>query len=166
MVITFQVFAILFGYLGAYSASKKNILIFYIISTIFSVLMFYSVGKYAAILPVATTGIRYFIFIFKDKYKTIYPLLFCLLLHLIALVLSTKTLVDVIPSILVISGCLIYWFYDDEKLKGSAFILNIPWIFYYLYCGLYLTTINTLIQTVLMGIAYIKLKHNKVELKS
>ena len=124
--------------------------------------MFYSAGKFAAILPVATTGIRYFVFIFKDKYKTKYPLYFCLLLHIIGLIISTKTIIDIIPSLIVIAGCLVYWYLDGAKLKAWTFILNIPWIFYYIYCELYLTMINTIVQCILMIIAYFKLKKDKL----
>ena len=161
MTLLFQVFQILFSYLGCYSVKKKNILTFYVISTIFSMLMFWSVGKYAAILPILTTGIRYFVFIFKDKYKNKIPFYLCLLLHIIALFLSVKTTVDIIPSLLVIAGCFIYWYLDDIKLKASMFILNIPWIAYYFYCGLYLTTLNVIIQSILIGIAYLKLRKQK-----
>lgn len=163
MEIVFQALSILFGYLGAYSPKKRNIFIFYIISVIFSILMFYSVGKTAAILPVATTGIRYFIYIFKDKYKTNYPFYFCLLLHISALFLSTKTAIDLIPSLLVITGCFVYWYLDGAKLKLYVFILNIPWIFYYAFCGLYLSAVNAFVQTVLMIITYFKLKNNTIE---
>ena len=161
MAIAFQSLEIFFGYLGAYSVKKKNIFTFYVISTVFSILMFWSVGKIAAILPILTTGIRYFIFIFKDDYKTKIPLYFCLFLHTVALILSTHSFVDVIPSALVIIGCFIYWYLDGAKLKGSIFIINIPWIIYYIFCGLYLTTVNATIQTILVGLAYLKLKNNK-----
>ncbi len=160
METIFQILEIAFGYLGSYSTKKRNIFIFYIISTIFSALMFWSVGKYAAILPVLTTGIRYFVFIFKDKYKTQLPLILCLIMHTTVLFISAKTLVDIIPSALVIIACLIYWYLDKEKLKLSIFIINIPWIIYYFYCGLYLTAINAIIQTILIGIAYLKLRKN------
>ena len=163
MVLALQVLVILFGYLGAYAPKKKNIFIFYVISTIFSVLMFYSVKKYAAILPVATTGIRYFVFIFKDKYKTKYPLYICLLLHVIGMIISTKALVDIVPSAIVIAGCFVYWYLDEAKLKLGALLLNIPWIFYYIYCGLYLTMVNTIVQCILMGIAYFKLKKKETK---
>lgn len=166
MVLVLQVLVILFGYLGAYATKKKNIFVFYIISTIFSILMFYSVKKYAAILPVATTGIRYFVFIFKEKYKTKYPLYICLLLHIVGMIISTKTFVDIIPSLIVIAGCLVYWYFDNAKLKLGAFILNIPWIFYYIYCGLYLTMINTIVQCILMGIAYFKLRKKEVVIET
>ncbi|MBP3255663.1 MAG: YgjV family protein [Clostridia bacterium] len=149
---------IFFGYLGAYSTKKRNIFIFYVLGTIFSILMFWSVGSYAAILPVLTTGIRYFIFIFKDKYKTELPLIFCLIMHFIVLFISAKTPIDIVPSALVIIGCLIYWYLDKEKLKMAIFLINIPWILYYFYCGLYLTTINAIIQTILVGIAYLNLR--------
>ena len=166
MEIIFQSLDILFGYLGAYSTKKRNIFTFYVLGTIFSVLAFWSVGSYAAILPVLTTGIRYFVFIFKDKYKTELPLVFCLIMHCIVLLISAKTAMDIIPSALVIFGCLIYWYLDKEKLKMAIFLINIPWILYYIYCGLYLTTINGIIQTALVGIAYITLvkksKMNKV----
>ena len=39
----------------------------------------------------------------------------------------------------------------------GIFILNIPWILYYIYSGLYLTAINASIQTMLIGIAYLTL---------
>ena len=158
MKIIFQALEIFFGYLGSYSTKKKNIFTFFVISSIFSILMFWSVGQMAAILPILVTGIRYFVFIFKDKYKTELPLCFCLILHTIALVLSTKTVVDSIPSVLVIIGCLIYWYLDEEKLKAAIFIINIPWILYYIFCGLYIVALNSIIQTILVGIAYLKLK--------
>ena len=158
MEIIFQILKILFGYLGAYSTKKRNIFTFYVLGTVFSALMFWSVGSYAAILPTLTTGIRYFIFIFKDKYKTKLPLIFCLIMHTIVLIISSKTVIDILPSALVIIGCLIYWYLDKEKLKMSIFIINIPWIMYYFYCGLYLATINATIQTILIGIAYLNLR--------
>ena len=161
MVLIFQALEIFFGYLGIYSTKKRNIFIFFVISTIFSILSFYSVGKIAAILPVATTGIRYFIFIFKDNYKTKYPLYFCLLLHTVALIISTKTIVDIIPSLLVISGCLIYWYLDKTKLKGSLLILNVFWLAYYIYCGLYLTSINVVLQNIVLAISYYKIKEEE-----
>ncbi|MBR3368292.1 YgjV family protein [Candidatus Saccharibacteria bacterium] len=162
IVIVLQILEILFGYLGSYSIKKRNIFIFYAISVIFTILMFWSVGKTAAILPVATTGIRYFIFIFRKKYKTNLPLYFCLLLHVISLVLSIgSSFEDLIPSVLVLAGCLIYWFLDGSKLKGSIFALNIPWIIYYLICGLYVVAINTVIQNALVGIAYFRLKRKE-----
>ena len=168
MEIVFQILEIFFGYLGAYSTKKRNIFTFYVLGTVFSILMFWSVGSYAAILPVLTTGIRYFIFIFKDKYKTELPLVFCLLMHTIVLIISAKTAIDIVPSALVIIGCLIYWYLDKEKLKMAIFLINIPWILYYFYCGLYLTTINAIIQTILVGIAYLNLrrmsKMNKLSL--
>ncbi len=161
MDIVFQALGILFGYIGCYSIKKRNILISYVISTAFSMLMFWSVKQYAAILPVLTTGIRYFVFIFKDKYKTKMPFYFCLLLHLIAMILSVKTLIDLIPSILVIAGCFVYWYFDDLKLKIGTLAINIPWIIYYIYSKLYLTTLNVTIQTILIGIACFKLKKSK-----
>ena len=161
MTIAFQSLEILFSYLGCYSIKKKNILIFYVISAIFSMLMFWSVKEYAAILPVLTTGIRYFVFIFKDKYKTKFPLYFCLVLHFIALFISVSTIIDLVPSLLVIFGCLIYWYCDGLDLKRNIFFLNIPWILYYFYCSLYLVTLNAIIQTVLVGIACLKLKKKK-----
>ena len=163
MKIALQVFQIFFGYLGSYSVKKKNILIFYLISTLFSMLMFWSVKEYAAILPVLTTGIRYFVFIFKDNYKTRIPLYFCLLLHFLALFLSVKTPIDFIPSVLVICGCLVYWFFDDLKLKLAAIIINIPWIGYYIYCGLYLTTVNVIVQCILLGLACLKIRKNNLK---
>ena len=161
MKIIFQILEIFFGYLGSYSTKKRNIFIFYVIGTIFSALMFWSVGNYAAILPVLTTGIRYFVFIYKDKYKTELPLIGCLIMHFVVLFISTKTLTDMIPSALVIIGCLIYWYLDKEKLKAAIFLINIPWILYYIFCGLEITAINATIQTILVGIAYLKLSNRK-----
>ena len=168
MKIVLQALVILFNYLGAYSTEKKNIFIFFVISTIFSILMFYYVGQYAAILPVATTGIRYFIYIFKNKYKTKFPLYFCLTMHIIAFIISTnsiKTIVDIIPSVLVIIGCIVYWYLDGEKLKKYVVLLNIPWIIYYICCGLYLTTVNLVIQNILMFIAIIRLRKKTIVAK-
>ena len=161
MEIIFQVFEIIFGYLGSYSIKKRNIFTCYVLSTIFSALMFYSVGNYGAIMPILTTGIRYFVFIFKDKYKTDLPLVLCLIMHCSVLVINTKTFFDIIPSALVIFGCLIYWYLDKEKLKAWIFVLNIPWIFYYFFSGLYIVTINAILQTILIAIAYLVLKYRK-----
>ena len=161
MTVVFEVFQVFFGYLSSYATKKRNIFIFSIISTIFSILMFYSVGNMAAILPVLTTGIRYFVFIFKDKYKTEIPLILCLLMHLISMLISTKSAIDIVPSALVILGCLAFWYLDNEKLKTAIFLINIPWILYYLYFGLYITALNTAIQTALVGISYIRITSKK-----
>lgn len=158
MEIVFQILEIFFGYLGAYSTKKRNIFTFYVISTIFSVLMFWSIGNYSAILPVLTTGIRYFVFIFKDKYKTELPFICCLIMHFTVLIISMKTAMDILPSVLVIIGCFIFWYLDKEKLKLAIFLINIPWILYYSYYALYLTTIYVTIQTILIGIAFLRLK--------
>lgn len=161
MTIVFQILEVFFGCLGSYSTKKKNIFIFFILSTVFSMLMFWSVGSYEAILPVLTTGIRYFIFIFKDKYKTNTPLIFCLIMHLAVFAFTIKIEMNLLPSILVILGCLIYWYLDKEKLKLCIFIINIPWIIYYFSCGLYLATANAIVQTILVGLAYLKIKRIK-----
>lgn len=157
MVIILQILGIVVGYLGSYSTKKKNIFTCYVLGTIFSALMFWSVGSYAAILPVLTTGVRYFIFMFKDKYKTELPFVFCLIMHIIVFLISVKTLIDIVPSLLVIVGCFVFWYFDEEKLKMGIFTINIFWILYYIYCGLYLTTLNTIIQTALVGISYVSI---------
>ncbi len=164
----------LFGYLGAYSIKKRNILIFNVISVLFSILIFLYIGKIAAIFPVVATGIRYFVFIFRDKYKTKLPLYFCLALHIIALLFSvnaiitteTSTPIDIVPSVLVIAGCLIYWYCDKAKLKSNLFILDLLWIAYYLYCGLYLVCLVTTIDTTLIGVAYLRIKFKEKKLKN
>ena len=161
MTVVFEVFQVFFGYLSSYATKKRNIFIFSIISTIFSILMFYSVGNMAAILPVLTTGIRYFVFIFKDKYKSELPLILCLIMHVISMLISTKSALDIVPSALVILGCLAFWYLDNEKLKSAIFLINIPWILYYLHFGLYITAFNSAIQTALVGIAYIRIVNRK-----
>ena len=156
-----QILNVICSYLGAYNKKKVNILIFSIIGSIFSTLEFLSVGATSAAVATIVTGVRYFVFIFKDKYKTEVPLIVCLMLHLDALLITMKTETDIIPSALVIIGCLLFWYYDNSELKLSLFIINIFWIFYYMICGLYITAANVVIQNILTIIAYYRICKEK-----
>ena len=165
MEIVFQILDLFFGYLGSYATKKRNILIFLVMSTIFSILTFWSIENYAAILPALVTGIRYFVFMFKEKYKSKLPLYLCLIMHFAALLLSVKAPIDSIPSILSIIGCLAFWYLDEEKLKLGMFAINIPWILYYIYFGLYITALNVTVKTILIVISFVKICKKKRILK-
>lgn len=159
----FQILTLLCSYASAYSKQKTNILIFAVLSSIFSALMFWAVRDFAAILPSLATGIRYFVFMFKDKYKNKVPLYICLVMHFIVLIISVNTLIDVIPSVLTIIGCLIYWYLDKAKLKASTIMLNLIWMIYYIFFGLYLVAINVLIQNIIMAIALLKIHKENIQ---
>lgn len=162
MKYVFQIFNILCCYISAYSKQKRNILLFALLGCIFSALMFWSIRDFAAILPSLATGIRYFIFMFKDKYKNKSPLYMCLIMHFVVLIISVHTFIDLIPSVLVIIGCLIYWYLDRSKLKAAIFLINLFWIAYYIFFNLYLVAINTFIQNILTTIAFLKLRKEKL----
>ena len=151
--IILQGIGIILGYVTSLDKNKQKIILYACISNLISLMLFLVTGRYDGVTATVVIWIRCILFLYKDKYKTTLILWLCVTAHIIVGILSYNDIFSLITIITPILICFAYWYGSALVIKHVSNIVNTFWIIYYIYVGLYLTAINTLINIILSMIA-------------
>lgn len=141
------------GYVASLNKNKQKIILFACISNLISLMLFLVTERYDGVTAVMVIWLRCILFLYRDKYKTTFVLWLCVIAHLIVGILSYNDIFSLVTIITPIVTCFAYWYGSVLVIKHISNIVNILWVIYYTYIGLYLTAINTAINIILSMIA-------------
>lgn len=160
MSLIFQISQISYNYISSWVKTKRNIILFKVLSSLSAVLMLVSVGEYMGALPVGFTAIRSILFMYKDKFKTNKVLYGCISAYVIIAIFSIQGLTDLLPTVISITASIIIWYCEPIGIKVGLSITDSIWILYYLIVGLYLSAFNNVIQVLISIISIFDIKKN------
>lgn len=159
--ITFQILNIASNYGSAWSKSKRNIVIFKVLSAIFNSLSIISVGNFISAIPVMFTIVRSLVCFYKDKFKTNLPIWLCVLGYIVIGLLTFNkmdSIIDMLPVITSLLASIIIWYCNPVELKLWMMLTEGIWMVYHFSSGLYLSALNILLQTIVSIISIIRIK--------
>lgn len=160
---TLQMINIILGYVSSLTTNKQKILINSSLSCMLSIILFVFTDRLDGVLTTIFIFLRSFLFIYKDKYKTNLVFYFCLLSHILAGIFSYKDIFSLVTLLTPVITCIFYWYGTSLQIKYSSLFINTMWVIYYIYIGLHLTAVNTVINIILTTLSVFQIRKETIK---
>lgn len=161
-IIIMQCIAVMFN---TYIANTENKFRLYFATFLFNLtnLIMYALnGDKTTALIYIIICIRSFVYIYKDRFKTIIIPIIAILLQLIVGFTTIENIWQLIPICVPCIVCYYMWFSQTtQQLRVWNMICNGLWGLYNFKTGLYIVMANRIITVIVNGIAYIRGRKNK-----
>lgn len=155
--LVLQCIGVALGYFSSLVRDKNKVILYACFSNLVSILIFALNDRLDGALSVIIIWLRCILFLFRDKYKTNIVVWICAIAHIIVGVISYTDVFSIITISVPVIICFTYWYGSILSIKYISNILSIFWIIYYIYLGLYITAINTVISIVLTSISILEI---------
>lgn len=170
-----QIFSFLAVILASICKDKKNILLWVFLANLSNFLVLLVAKELDGWVGSLITVFRSLLFLNKDKIhknelgqffkKTHFILIFCIMLHIIAFILSYQDIFSICILFATITVCITQWFGNPIQIKIGAIISLILWIIYTLHIELYMDLPKRFVELLFLTISLISLIKKPKDIK-
>lgn len=155
-IIIMQIIVVLINYYIATTENKKNIYIVTFLFNFANLIMYFLNQDLATALIYVIISLRSFIYIYKDRIKSIVVPIICIVVQLAVGFTAIDNLWQLIPILTPCLVCYYMWFSQTtQQLRVWNAICNGLWGVYNFKTGLYIVMISRVITVIMNVCAYI-----------
>ena len=148
---------VLINFYIATTENKKNIYITTFLFNFANLLMYLFNNDYTTSIIYILISIRSFLYIFQDKFKTVFLPFLCIFLQLVVGFNNLDTIWHIIPILTPCLVCYYMWFCKTtQELRIWNAICNGLWGIYNFKSGLYIVMISRIVTVLINVFAYKK----------
>lgn len=156
-LILTQIVVVLINFYIATTENKKNIYIVTFLFNFANLIMYFFNGDKTTVFIYIVISIRSFIYIYKDKFKTILIPIIAIIVQLFVGFNNIENLWQLIPILVPCFVCYYMWFSKNtQELRIWNAVCNFLWGIYNLVTGLYIVMISRFLTVIFNLFAYMK----------